>query len=598
MTQENTLPRYSILRELGRGPTGAVYEARVRTTGAVVALKRLDPALLKESDPNFADRVLKRARSALLLKHRNIVEMGYAGAAGGTVYLAMEMLEGASLREIIDEGPLPIARAIRIAHDIACALAYAHLEGVVHGRLKPSNIMVLRSGAVKLTDFGIGQLGQAALLSGPRSGSLSYMSPEQVRGDALDHRSDLFSLGALLYEMLAHRPPFEGDSPKVVMENILHAKPPPPSELNQHVPRALDTIVLSLLAKQAAERMPGAPIVVRELERLEERLGLGSRANAASDEPTASVPPARAEPASRTTDPKGFRDRAPMQDAPRPELPAAETLQQSDQVIGREVFDYHRALKQRESRTGRSSRLRPAVFAALALLLAAVGVGFAGLMGHTGFTALSGFMDDLRGRREGIATGPVREAPVAAPVASRPTAPPLVAVATKEPLIAPDAPQASPARVAGEEQAKQESSAVLPTSAPMPPKAHATEPGPLAHAASAVARVPEQSAPASAAPAQELPRPMQAKAAQVPEQQRGGTARVVVAVSPGGEIYIDDRHYGTTPPITTFDLEPGMHRIEVRSGRRKPYLTYMTVQAGDVRRIRHDFEAKPSRPPG
>ena len=591
MTQENMLARYSILHELGRGPTGAVYVARVRATGAVVALKRLDPALLNEPDPSFADCVLKRARSARLLKHRNIVEMGDADAAGGTVYLAMEMLEGASLREILDEAPLPIVRAIQITHDIACALGYAHLEGVVHGRLKPSNIVVLRSGVVKITDFAIGQLGQAALFSGPRSGSLSYMSPEQVRGDALDHRSDLFSLGALLYEMLAQRPPFEGDSPKAVTENILHAKPRPPSELNQHVPRALDKIVLSLLAKQAADRMPGAQILVGELERLEQGLGLGSRATAASDERTASAPPAPAEPAPRTP------DREPSLGI-RPDL-SPEAADQRDQAIDRDVFDYQKALMQRKSRPGRSSRSRPAVLAALALVLAGLGVGLAGFMGLTGFTGLTGLMNDLAARSvRAIPASPAREAPPPVPVASRPTTPPLVAVASKESLITPDAPQASPQRVAGEEQAKQESSAVLPTPTPMPTKAPAMEPGPSAPATSSVARAPEQSAPASAAPAQEPPRTMQAKAAQVPERQRGGTARVLVAVSPGGEIYIDDQHYGTTPPITTFDLRPGMHRIEVRSGSRKPYLTYMTVQPGDVRRIQHDFDAKPSRPPG
>jgi serine/threonine protein kinase len=599
MTQENMLARYSILHELGRGPTGAVYVARVRTTGAVVALKRLDPALLSNSDPSIADRVLKRARSARLLKHGNIIEMGEAGAAGGTVYLAMEMLEGASLREILDEGPLPIVRAIQITHDIACALAYVHLEGVVHGRLKPSNIVVLRSGVVKITDFGIGQLGQAALFSGPRSGSLSYMSPEQVRGDALDHRSDLFSLGALLYEMLAHRPPFEGDSPKAVTENILHAKPRPPSEQNQHIPRALDAIVLSLLAKQPAERMPGAPILVGELERLEQGLGLGPRATAASDEPAASVPPAPAEPAPRTSVANEFQDGEPAIRI-QPDQ-SREAVRQPDRANDRDVFDYQKALMERESRTGRSSRSRPATFAALALVLAALGVGLAGFMGLTGFTGLTGFMNDLAARSvRAIPASPAREAPVPvpAPVASRPTAPPLVAVASKESAITPDVPKTSPARVEGEEQAKQEPSGVLSTPAPMPPKAPATEPGPLPQAASSVALAPEQPAPASAVPAPELPRAMQTTPAEGPAQQRGGTARVVVTVSPGGEIYIDDQHYGTTPPITTFDLHPGMHRIEVRSGSRKPYLTYMTVQAGDVRRIQHDFEAKPSRPPG
>jgi serine/threonine-protein kinase len=586
MTQGNLLGRYSILHELGRGATGAVYAARDRTTGAVIALKRIDPALLSQSDPNFAGRVVKQVRSARWLSHRNVARMDDAGEAGGTIYIAMELLDGESLRKILDDGPLAIARAIRIAHDIACGLAYAHLEGVMHGRLKPSNIMVLCSGVVKITDFGIGQLRQALQPPGAQAGCLNYMSPEQVRGDAVDHRADLFSLGALFYEMLAHRPAFEGDSPKAVTENILHAKPRPPSELNPHVPRALDTIVLSMLARQPADRMAGAPILLRELERLEEGLGFASGANPASDEPTASVPPAPAEPSPQTPEPIPqtpepirFQERAPD-----------EAFQLRDQVIDRDEFDYHRAMLERQPEW--SSRLRPALFAAFALVLAVVGVGLAEFMGLTRYTGLTGFMYDLLGRSERvIATSPVREPPAKATVASVPTAPQPVAVATKEPL-----------------QAEQESPAIPPTPAPMPPKALATDPGPSAQPASLVARAPEppaaasaapaQAASAGAAPAQALPRPMQAKTAEVPDQQRDGTARVIVAISPRGEIYIDGEHHGTTPPITTFDLKPGMHRIEVRSGSRKPYLTYMTVQAGDVRRIRHDFDAKPSRPPG
>jgi serine/threonine-protein kinase len=569
MTQGNLLGRYSILHELGRGATGAVYAARDRTTGAVVALKRIDPALLEKSGPNFAGHVLKQVRSARRLSHRNVARMDDAGEAGGTIYIAMEMLEGESLRKILDDGPLAVARAIRIAHDIACGLAYAHLEGVVHGRLKPSNIMVLRSGAVKITDFGIGQLHQGLQPPGAQAGGLNYMSPEQVRGDAVDHRADLFSLGALFYEMLAHRPPFENDSPKAFAENMVHAKPRPPSELNPHVPRALDTIVLSMLATQPADRMAGAPILLRELERLEDGLGLASGANAASDEPAASEPPAPAEPSPQTPEPTRFEDHAPD-----------EAFQLRDQVIDRDEFDYHRAMLQREPDW--SSRLRPAMFAAFALVLAVVGVGLTEFMGLTRYTGLTGFMYDLLGRSERvIATSPVREAPAKATVTSVPTAPQPVAVATKEPL-----------------QAEQESPAIPPTPAPLPPKALATDPGPSAQPASLVARAPEPPASAGAAPAQALPRPMQAKTAEVPDQQRDGTARVIVAISPRGEIYIDGEHHGTTPPITTFDLKPGMHRIEVRSGSRKPYLTYMTVQAGDVRRIRHDFDAKPSRPPG
>jgi serine/threonine protein kinase len=600
MTQGNMLARYSVLHELGRGAIGTVYAARDRTTGAVVALKRLDPALLNESDPNLADRVVKQARSARDLRHRNIVRVDDAGEAGGTVYVAMEMLEGESLRKILDDGPLPITRAIQIIHDIACGLAYAHLEARVHGRLKPSNIMVLRSGVAKITDFGLGQLGQAALLSGARAGSLSYMSPEQARGEALDHRCDIFSLGALFYEMLAHRPPFEGDSPKEITKNILDAKPRPPSELNEHAPRALDAIVLSMLAKERRDRMPGAPVLLRELQRLEEGLGLGSGASAASDEPAASPPPARAEPELRTPDPDGLRDRAPVQDGPRvmrhrearaanglgsrPDRSDAEVSQHRDQVIDREVFDYHRAMMQRESGRERS---RPAMYAALALVLALLGVGL------TDFMGLTSFMDYLPGRSEpSIAASPVQQAPATVPVTSPPIAPPPVAEATQEPLAAPPA---SPPLVPAEGQAQLESPGTLSATDPVPPKQLPTEPAPVAKAESMVVRAPEQPASASAAPPQELPRAMQSTAAGSEQQQ--GTARVIVEVSPRGEIYIDGKHHGTTPPITTVELKPGMHRIEVRRESRTPYLTYMTVQAGEVRRIRHDFDAKPMRPP-
>lgn len=505
------LARHSILHELGRGATGAVYAARDRTTGAVVALKRLDPPLVK-SEANFADRFRKHARSARRLTHRNIVRTHDAGEAAGTAYVAMEMLEGESLRNILDAGPLPIARAIQIAHEIACGLAYAHLEGVMHGGLKPSNIIVLRSGAVKITDFGIGQLGQAALLSGARAGCLSYLSPEQVRGDPVDHRSDLFSLGALFYEMLAGRRPFEGDSPKEIMANILHAEPPPPSEVNPHVPRALDAIVLGMLARQPAARMPGVPVLLRELQRLEEGLGLGSGASPGSDEPTASAPPADPE--------SGPRTPAPMQSA-------ADEFQHRP-ITDREMLEYDRAMREREPRPERSSRSRPAILAALVLVLVVLTVGPAG------FERFSGFMDDWSGRSErGIAASRMQEAPATAPKASLPTAPPPVA---------------------------------------------------------------ESSPPAQAEPAQEVPQATQ-PTANDPEPQPAGTARLILAVSPRGELYIDGKHHGTTPPVTTLELDPGMHRIEVRSGSRKPYLTYMTVQAGDVRRIRHDFNAKPSRPP-
>jgi serine/threonine-protein kinase len=521
MTQENILARYKVLHELGRGATGTVYAANDRTTGAVVALKRLDPASL-DNEANSAARLLKHARSARHLRHRNIARTFDAGEAGGTVYVAMEMLEGESLRNILEAGPLPIARAIQIAHDIAGGLAYAHLEGVVHAGLKPSNIIVVRSGGVKITDFGIGQAG------------LSYMAPEQLRGDPVDHRSDIFALGALFYEMLTHRPPFEGNSAKEILE-AAHAKPPLPSELNPHAPRALDKIVLSMLAGQPGVRMPGVPILLRDLQSLKEGLGLGAETNARIDEPAASVPAPAPEPELRTPDPTHA-----------------------------EVFDHQKAMAvmERESRQVRSSRPRPAMFAALAVTLTVLGIGLAGFMGLTGLMEYVSFLDPSSGLSErGIAASPVQQAPEASP----PTAPAPVAVAeaTEEPETVPDAPQ---------------------------PESLAVE------------RAYAQPEPVSAAPVQPLPETIQPTAKVAEQQPRGTaqaarTAQLILAVSPRGEIYIDGKHHGTTPPITTFDLQPGMHRVEVRNGSRKPFLTYMTVQAGDVRRIRHDFNAKPIRPP-
>ena len=700
MTRENPLGRYQILHELGRGAIGTVYAAR--STDAVVALKTLDPALFNQPDANFAELFLKDARSAGRLRHRNIVKIHDAGEAGGTVYVAMDLLEGESLRSMLDERPLSIARAIQIFDDIACALAYAHEEGVVHRGVKPSNIIVLRSGVAKISDFGIGQLGEAALLSGQRGGCLSYMSPEQVRGDPVDHRCDIFSLGAVFYEMLTRRAPFEGNSPKEIMEKILHAEPPLPSEVNPHVPRVLDGMVLCMLAGRPDDRLPNVGILLRDLQRLEEGLGLGPGASAGTAEPTASVPSAGAEPRlrtpsanrsrdrevmheasrfpprgqtepaapkpatepeprPRTPDPNRFRDRAPMQDAPRfarhgeardasglhfpPHSSAAEEFQHRSRIPGGEAFDGHdaRFTKDREPERERSSGSRAGIIAALALMLAVLAIGLTVILYYSPGpserrTAASRIHEapataaapspstapppvaeatkepatapaapeaspppavgDARAEQQslGIASAPNPLPPKPLAAEPSPTAPPLVAEAPKERATAPAAPEASPPPAVGDARAEQQSLGIASAANPLPPKPLAAEPSPSAQTERLVARAPEQPAAAGIAPAQEVPRVTQ-PTANVPERQPGGTARLIIAVSPQGELYIDGKHYGTTPPITTLDLEPGIHRIEIRSGSRKPYLTYMTVEAGDVRRIRHDFGAKPSGPP-
>jgi serine/threonine protein kinase len=583
MPQENVLARYKILHELGRGAISAVYAARDRKSGGVVALKRLDPASNK-SDAKFAERFLNEARAAARLTHPNIAKIHEAGEAAGTAYVAMEMLEGENLRTLLDAGPLQVARAIQIAHDVASGLAHAHLQGVVHGGIKPSNVILLPDGGAKLTDFGIGKLEQATVRAGVRPGALAYLSPEQLRGEAIDHRSDIFSLGALFYEMLTHRPPFQGESPKQLLENVLRAPPPLPSELNEHVPRSLDTLVLSMLAGKPVDRMPGVPVLINELERLEEGLGLASDAGAVREEPKASeppVPPIPPEPPPQ----------AEFREEPRfrvPPLSPAEEFPHRERITDREVFDFHKAMvmMQREPRPERAPRSStPAIFAGLALVLALISLGLTafmalngpGSMGLTrlaGLAGLTGFVDPSPAPIGAPpATAPAAAAPAAgpAPVAPAPVAPPPVAAAPTQPVTPPAAPQASP----------------------LPPPQASPPPSPQASAPS------ESPAAPSAAPALRLPR-LKQPAAKAPEQQQAqpaGRAQLILAVSPRGEIYIDGEHQGTTPPLTTFDLSPGLHRIEVRSGTRRPYLTYMMVQPGDVRRIQHDFNAKPVFPP-
>src|SRR5262245_16745218 len=596
MAQQNALDRYKVIRELGRGAIGTVYAARDRSTGAVVALKTLDPALLGESAANLAELFLKNACSAGRLRHRNIVRIHDAGEVGGTVYVAMELLVGESLRNMLDNRPLSIARAIQIFDDIASALAYAHEEGIVHGGVRPSNIMVLRSGVAKIGDFGIGQIGEAAR---------RYMSPDQVRGAPVDHRSDLFSLGAVFYEMLTRRALFDGNSPKEIMENILHAEPPLPSAVNLRVPSALDGIIASLLAGHPAERFADTRILLRDLQRLEEGLGLGPGTGAGSSEPTARLPPGGAEPkprtpaagqsrdrevphensflprgqtepaaprratkpepSPRTPDPNPFRDHAPMQDAPR--------------------LDEHdaRFMVDRGPVPERFSGSRAAGLAALVLMLAVLGL--------TVFSYYSPSPSEPR-----TAATRMQEAPATAAAWSPSTAPPPVAEATKEPATSAPAPEASPPRTMGDARAEQESLGIAFAPNPLPPKPLVAEPSPPAKTESLTIREPEQPETASTPPAQDAPRAPQPRA-KISKPQPGGTAMLIIAVSPHGELYIDGKHRGTTPPITTLALEPGMHRIEIRSGARKPYLTYMVVQAGEQRRIRHDFGAKPTRPP-
>ena len=563
MTQDNLAGRFTILRELGRGAIGAVHAARDASTGVVVALKILDPALFSEAGAKLAELFLKNARSAARLRHRNIVRVFDAGEAGGTAFVAMELVEGESLRHLLDGRPLSIARAIQVFDDIASALAYAHEEGMVHRGVKPSNIIVLPSGVAKIGDFGLGQIGEAAL---------RYMSPEQARGDPVDHRSDLFSLGTVFYEMLTRRAPFQGNSPDQIRQHIIQAQPPLPSKVNPHVPAALDAMVSRLLAARPDERFADARVLLRDLQRVEEEIGLGPGAGAATSEPKPSVPPRATEPTLRpaVAVPARVPDPAPIL---------------TDEVLheGHAPF-----LKDPEPRPEPSSGSAATFLAALALMLAVLSIGL---------TVLLYYSPDLIDRLT-LASG-LRQAPmpttapapspstVAAPTPAPAPALAPVAEAIKEPVRAPEPVPAPPAPVVSPPPVASDAKPV--------PQPLVEEP-PLAPEESLLAGESEQPAKGEAAPTKEAPRAPQVKT-KARQPQPVVMAKLTLAVEPQGELYINGEHYGSTPPLTTLELEPGMHRIEIRSGSRKPYLTYMTVDPGEERRIRHDFNAKAIRPP-
>ncbi len=525
MTEQSPLERYKILHELGRGAIGTVFAARDRSTGAVVALKTLDPALVSEAGAKLAELFIANARSAARLKHRNIVKVLEAGEAGGTAYVTMELLVGESLRQALDKRPVSIARAIQILDDIASALAYAHEEGIVHRGVKPSNIIVLRSGVAKIGDFGIGQIGEVAL---------RYKSPEQVRGDPADHRSDLFSLGTVFYEMLTRRALFEGSSSKEVLENILRAEPPPPSEVNPHVPVALDGILSGMLARSPDQRFANARILLRDLQGLKEALGLGAA-------------PVRSEPVLRTPEKTGFPPRGQTQAAATP--PGTEREPRLESEPSEEPDPPF--MMDRGPLPERSSGSRAGSYVALALTLA-------GVLGVAGFYFYS----------------PSPKEPRTAPIAE----------ATKEPATLPAAPAVSPPLAKSDAKAEHASLDIPSPPTPSPPEPLKAEASPPAQTESLPVRKSE-------------PAPERQPTATISKSWPNGTAKLIIAVSPQGELYIDGKHFGTTPPITTLDLPPGMHRIEILSGSRKPYLTYMTLQAGEQRRIRHDFGAKRSAPP-
>ena len=481
------LGRYEILEEIGRGAMGVVFRARDPLLDRIVAIKTINVGLSRVEAEAFEKRFDREARSAGRLNHPNIVTIYDVGKSGDVAYIAMELLEGRSLRDILDSGVvLPPSTIADIAAQIADGLASAHQEGVIHCDIKPANVVVLASGLVKITDFGI-----AMLPTGSRSfigsvvGSPKYISPEQVVGRTVDARSDVFSLGAVLYEVLTGTPPFVGTALDEILHNVINFSPDPPTSRNRSLPAAFDAIVARALAKHPDNRYQSAREMSADLRQL---ALVGPRDNfgtaAAQKRPAATQP----------------GDSTVQIDPPAESNGEGDTEDRVTAALNVGPVPARRGWRRPFVRYGVPGALLVAV-AAWAMYSA--------------------------------------QAPRPVPVAA-------VTVTTQDPQR--DAPPTSAAPVAGESPAD-------------------------AKGAGAPAAVGATSAPPAA-----------------PAAKPVAMARVSFAVTPWGEVYIDGRKTGITPPLNEIRLPPGKHTIEIRNTTFQPHRQTVDLHAGRSVRIKYKFE--------
>ena len=259
--------RYKLLGELGRGAMGVVYKAEDPNLDRVVALKTIILDKDAEGRAEYQKRFLTEAKAAGKLNHPNIVTTFDFGEVDGMAYLAMELLEGTDLRKRVQQGPIPAIEAVEIGCQVAEGLAYAHQRGIVHRDIKPANIMLPDRGAAKIMDFGLARMRLAdhKTSTGIVLGTPRYMSPEQISGQPVDQRSDIFSLGIVVWEMLTGKRLFSGTEIAQVSHSIAYDEHVPPTRINPELPAMLDFVVARALKKDPAVRYQDADEMAADL---------------------------------------------------------------------------------------------------------------------------------------------------------------------------------------------------------------------------------------------------------------------------------------------------------------------------------------------
>lgn len=307
--------RYEILECIGTGGMAVVYKARCHRLNRLVAVKILKPELA--SDADFRRRFHDESQAVAMLSNANIVSVYDVSHSDGLDYIVMELVDGMTLKQYMQKRGTPLnwREALHFITQIVRALSHAHSRGIIHRDIKPHNIMILRDGSVKVTDFGIAQLASAAqnTMTQEAIGSVHYISPEQAKGSHVDCRTDIYSAGVVLYEMLTGRLPFEGDTPVFVAIQHINSIPVPPRSLNPDIPQALEDITMKAMAPDLAQRYGTADEMLEDLKEFRKNPNMEVSQPASQpggvDEPTLVVPAIRA--AGQAERPHRTREQSP-----------------------------------------------------------------------------------------------------------------------------------------------------------------------------------------------------------------------------------------------------------------------------------------------